>query len=127
MQVNKSGSSNGYPAGAVPLTATSTGANAPITATLPAAAGKTTYVTSLQASATGASAPSVVNVTLVGALGGTLSWQKVNPSGSEMPVLSLNFNPPCPASALNTALVLTMPAAGAGTVGQSVSIQGFQL
>ncbi|RUR69073.1 hypothetical protein EJP67_18605 [Variovorax guangxiensis] len=119
----------GYPAGAVPVAASTQTSNATSTATLPAAVGKTTYVTSFQISGTGATAGNFGGGTLSGVLGGSQSIFINIPAGAStaaIPVV-VNFNPPLPASAVNTAIQISAGAFGAGSSFQSVSIQGFQL
>jgi hypothetical protein len=41
--------------------------------------------------------------------------------------LHITFNPPLPASADNTAIVLTLPSLGAGNTNAAVNVWGFQL
>lgn len=119
----------GYPAGATPVGATSgTVANATASASLPAAVGKRTYVTSLQITGSGATAAGIATASL-GALGGPYSYSLGVVAGASLanPAFVLNFNPPLPATADNTAITLAIPALGAGNVASQVSLQGFQL
>ncbi len=119
----------GYPAGATPVAATSAVANAAATATLPAAAGKTTYLTSVQVTGQGATAAAAGSLTITGLLGGTKVDFFQIPAGAgaaAMVPLTINFNPPLPASAANTAIAAQITAFGAGNIAEAVSVQGFQ-
>lgn len=121
----------GYPAGATPLVASSgVVANATATATLPAAVGKTTYISGIQVSGFGATAAGVAGCTISGLVGGVAMQLLVAvPAGNTLAITTHNvtFNPPIPAAAPNTAIVATMNALGAGSNQAIVNIQGFQL
>jgi hypothetical protein len=116
--------------GATQVTASSANvANASAVATLAGAAGKTTYIAGLQVTAAGATAAAVVTGTITGLLGGTTNFTFAFPAGAAVaasPYVVL-FEPPIPASAVNTAIVVTLPAGGAGNTNTTVSAQGFQL
>jgi len=118
----------GYPTGATPVAATANGTNATITATLPAAVGKTTYITGYQVSGGSPTAASLISATLSGVIGGP---HPVFFTGQAQPLntapLVIAFNPPIPASAVNTAISVAASAFGAGSATQQVSVQGFQL
>lgn len=119
-----------YPVGATPLTATSGNvANAEAIATLAGAASKTTYVTGLSITGGGATAGSVVLATLVGVISGTQTFPYAVATGVSVgnQAFGLTFDPPIPASAINTAIVLTLPALGAGNTNAAVSLTGYQL
>jgi hypothetical protein len=112
------------PVGSTPVTASATGTTAATTATLPAAAGVTTYICgfSIDANATAAIAG---NATVTGTVSGTLNFTQ--PVGATPAVGALNriFNICIPASAPNTAIAVNSIAPGtAGVV--SVSAWGFQ-
>lgn len=113
------------------LVANSSGnvANTAAVATLPAAVGKTTYIKGLSITAGGATVAALVTATLTG-LGSTLSFTVSSPVGigaGGMPII-IDFGPGgVPASATNTAIVLTLPALGAGNTNASVSAWGYQL
>lgn len=117
------------PGGAVAVSSSSGNvANASAVATLAAAAGKTTYISGFTITGGGATAASLVTATLVGLLGGTASYTVAVPAGATLGFtpISVQFNPPLPGSAVNTALVLTLPALGAGNTNASVSAWGYQ-
>ena len=119
-----------YPAGATPVQGFSGNvANASAVATLPGVAAKTTYITGFEITGGGATVGSLVSATLAGVLGGTVTYTIGAVTGAAVsnPALVVSFNPPLPASALNTAIVLTVPALGAGNTNSTVSAKGFQL
>jgi hypothetical protein len=70
-----------------------------------------------------------VSFTITGLLGGTYTGTYVCNAGATAtcPVINVSFVPPLPASAANTAIVLSLPALGAGNTNTTVSAQGFQL
>ena len=124
------GSAGGLPPGAVALTSASGNkANASAAATLAAATGKTTYITGFQVTASGATAGLPVSVTVVGVLGGTLTYTFTAPAGVLVPAtpLVVTFPNPVPASDVNTAIVVTLPALGSGNTNAAVCAQGYQL
>lgn len=119
-----------YPYLTTPETASSGNvANANAVATLAAAVGKTTYISGCAITSTGATIGAVVNVTIVGVITGTMTLNYAAPAGvSAMGTpLILNFNPPIPASATNTTIVVTLPALGAGNTNAAVTAWGYQL
>lgn len=104
-------------------------ANVAAVATLPAAAGKTTYITGFQLTAGGATVGSVVNATVTGLNGGTLTYTFGFPVGAVVAGQPVNvtFPNPIPASAVNTAIVVTLPAGGGGNTNAAANAQGYQL
>lgn len=115
-----------YPVGATPLTASATGTTNATAATLAGAASVTTYIcgVSIRANATAAATG---NATVAGTITGTLNFtQFTAPLASGIGVIEMPFSPCVPASAVNTAIVVTSAAPGAGgTV--SVSAWGYRL
>lgn len=99
------------------------------TATLAAAAGKTTYITGFDITGAGATAASVISITITGMLGGTLTYTLAIPAGVTTAVQSLvvQFLYPMPASGANTAIVVNMPSFGAGNTNATANAYGFQL
>jgi hypothetical protein len=119
-----------YPAGAVPITAASGNvAAASAVATLAAAAGKTTYITGFAVTGTGATAAAAVSVTVAGVVTGTMTYTYAAVAGVavENTPLIVSFPEPIPASALNTAIVVTCPSLGSGNTNNTVNAYGFQL
>lgn len=104
-------------------------ANASGVATLAAVAGKTTYISSFDVTGSGATAASVVSVTVAGLLGGTATYTVSVVAGvtAANNVLRIQFDPPLPASAVNTAIVVTCPALGAGNTNNAVNAYGYYI
>ncbi len=121
-----------YPLPASAVTVTSSSGNvadASAVATLAAASGKTTWITGFVVTAAGATAASVVEVTVAGVLGGTMTFVFVAPAGVDVSAvpLAVSFPSPVPASATNTAIVVTVPALGSGNTNAAVVATGYQL
>lgn len=95
--------------------------------TLAAAAGMRTYISGFVITGGGATAASVVSVTITG-LANTLNFDIPVPAGAAAGIqpLWVEFDPPLPASAENTAIVLNVPSFGAGNTKASASAWGFQ-
>lgn len=104
-------------------------ANASAVATLPGIAAKTTYLTSYTITGGGATGASIVNATITGVVGGTMTLNFIVPAGATLGCqpLIVVFLEPVPASAVNTPIVLTLPALGAGNTNAAVTATGFQL
>ena len=120
----------GHPAGAVPVASTSTTVNATSSPSLPAAAGKTTYLTGVHISGLSATTLTGVAATVGNTLGGDVriyvDVPAVASKGAINPV-EIVFNPPLPATAVNTAISGNLPAFGAGSAAQTMTLIGFQL
>lgn len=118
-----------YPPASTPITASSGNvANASAVATLAGAASLTTYITGFEVTAAGATAASVVSVTVTGTISGTLTYTLAVPAGVTTSVqpLIVQFSPPIPASAANTSVVVTVPALGAGNTNSTVVAHGYR-
>lgn len=104
-------------------------ANASAAATLAGVSAKTTYITGFEITAAGATVGAVVVVTVVGVITTTLSYIFTAPTGATVGAqpLIVEFPVPIPASAVNTAIVVTLPALGAGNTNAAVVAHGFQL
>lgn len=121
--------------GNLPATATAVSvssgnqANANAVATMAAVAAKTNYITGFQITASGATSAGVVNATVVGLLGGTATYTFTVPAGATTAAqpLQVTFANPMPASAVNTAIVVTLPALGSGNTNAAVNAQGYVL
>ena len=118
-----------YPSSATPITATSASvANASAVATLAGVAAKTTYITGFQATAGGSTVGSDQTLTVAGVITGTMNYTFTFPAGAVVGAnLIVPFPMAIPASAVNTAIVVTLPAGGAGNTNATVAAQGFQL
>jgi hypothetical protein len=115
---------------ATPVTATSGNvANATGSATIAAVAGKTAYITGFDIIGTGATAAAVVAPTMTGVISGTKTYVYAAVAGATTrnADLSLRFNPPIPASAVNTAIAVSCPALGAGATNLTVTAYGFYI
>lgn len=97
------------------------------TATLAGVAGKTTYITGFELTGAGATGASVITGTVSG-IGTTMSYDIAVPVGATVGItpLVVAFSRPIPASAVNTAIVVSFPSFGAGNTNACVSAHGFQ-
>lgn len=104
-------------------------AAATATATIPAVAGKRTYISGFEVTASGATGALVVNVTVVGLLGGTRTYAFSAPAGVAVGAtpLVVTFSPALQASADNTAIVVSMPTLGAGNTNACINATGFNV
>lgn len=111
-----------------PLAVGSANAAAANNQTLAGTAGKTTYITGFDISGLGATAGSTITVTVTG-LANTLTYYYTVPAGvsTAAPTWNVRFDPPIPASATNTAVVVNVPSFGAGNTTAAVNAFGFQL
>ena len=119
-----------YPSGATAITGASGNvANASAVATLAAAASVTTYITGFEVTGAGATAGLPVIVTVTGTVTGTLSFIAVAAVGALVAnsPLIIEFPVAIPASAVNTAIVVTVPALGAGNTHSTVVSHGYRL
>lgn len=92
-------------------------------------AGITTWVTGFEVTGAGATAATVVNVTLTGMLGGTITYTIVVPAGVTTTIepLIVEFNVPLPASGPNVAVAINVPSFGAGNTNVTSSIHGYSV
>lgn len=123
-------SSLDYPTSATPLTASSANvANSAATATLAATEGVTNYLTGFHVTSSGSTAASVVTLTVTGLAGGTIRYTYVSVAGvtTRNEPLIVTFPKPIPASDQNTAIVVSLPALGAGNTNATVVALGYQL
>ena len=114
--------------GKVSATATSITAQA-LTVTIAAAGGQTmNYVCGFALTGGGATAAQLSLVTLTGVNGGTqnYTWGSVTGVALNSPPLIVTFTPCQPASAPNTALVLSVPTLGAGNVSVGATLWGYR-
>lgn len=105
-----------YPAGSTPITASATGTTLATAATLSGAASVTTYICGFSVRAN-ATAAATANSTVTGTISGTLNFtQWTAPLASGIGITEQQFFPCIPASAVNTSIVVTSAAPGAGGV-----------
>lgn len=122
-----SASGTGYPTNSIPITNSATGTTAAVVATLPGTTGKTTFICGFAMTAAGTTTAVAGTGTITGTLGGALDFAFLDPApAAGQGRLIVPFSPCIPASAMNTAIVVTQPAGGAGTVA-AVSAWGYQL
>jgi len=98
-------------------------------ATLDSDAAKTTYIAGFSLTAAGATTALPVIATVVGLLGGTMSFIFTFPAGVLIAAQSVNifFDPPLPASAVDTDIVVTLPSGGAGNTHASANAWGYKV
>lgn len=111
-----------------PQSSSASGGNAVQTATIPAVAGVFGFITSLRITGLGATAATEVTATLTGVQGGTINYPVSVPAGAAVPITPVidSFGTRgLQASAVNTAIVLTLPAFGVGNTLEAVSITGY--
>lgn len=117
-----------YLEGATPLIAGSGNVtNASAAATLTGTATTTVYISGFEITGSGSTTALPVTVTVAGLLGGTRSYTYSFVAGvlvSNVPLV-VAFYPALPASAINTAIVVTCPAGGAGNTNNTVVAHGF--
>lgn len=122
-------SATGGAAGTAITASSANQANANAVATLPGVAGKTTWIEGFTCTATGATGALAVTVTVAGLVTGTMNFTFAFPAGVAVAAqpLIVNFPQPLPASGLNTAIVVTLPASGTGGTNATANAWGFQL
>lgn len=101
--------------------------NASAAATLTGTATTSVYITGFEVTGSGSTAGLPVTVTVAGLLGGTRSYTYSFVAGvlvANVPLV-VTFYPALPASAINTAIVVTCPAGGAGNTNNTVVAHGF--
>lgn len=116
--------------GGTPITAASGNvANANAVATLAAVTGRTTYICGFTMTSAGSTGAAVVNPTVTGVISGTLTYVYATVAGATLAnaPLIVNFNPCMPANAVSTAIVVTLPALGAGNTNAATTAKGYQL
>jgi hypothetical protein len=117
--------SGGYPAGAVPITATATGTTGATNATLAGAAAKFTYICGYQISVN-ASGSTFGTGAITAIVTGNFGFNVAVPAAPAVNVVSQTFTPCIPTATTNSAIVIGSPAAGAGG-SNMVYAWGYQL
>lgn len=120
-------SREGLPPGCAPVNITATGAAAAINAVLPAAAKRLNFIKGFTITGGGATAGSVIAVTVTGAIGGTLTFYVAVPTGATAQTL-LHVNLPYALAATdeNVAITVAVPSFGAGNTAASVVAFGYK-
>lgn len=119
-----------YPLGAKPLVASSGAVGAATAAaTLTPDADKQAFLSGFEVTGAGATTALPVSVTVTGIAGGTLTYSYTAVAGvllANTP-LQVSFVPAIPASAINTAIVVSCPTLGAGNTKNTCNAHGYQL
>lgn len=110
------------------LIGSATGAAAAIAPAIAAIGGTWNYLTGILVTGAGATAASVITVTVTGCVGGTLSFNIAVPAGAAVGItpLLLMFPRPIPATGPNLAITLNVPSFGAGNTNVAAVIFGFR-
>ena len=103
-------------------------ANATAAATFAAVAAKTNYLSGFAVTGLGATVGGVAVLTVTGLAGGTITFQVPIVAGAllGLAAMNMNFNPPLQASAVNTAISVSLAALGAGNTNVVVTAWGLQ-
>ncbi len=107
------------------ITGNATGSTGAVVGTLAAAASKTTFICGFNVSTIGGTAASSP-VTVAGLIGSSQVYQMPLNTTTGQILITQNFNPCIPASAVNTAITITTTAAAAATA-VDVNSWGYQL
>lgn len=117
------------PMNATPETASSGSvAAATASASLPATALKTQYLTGFSITGGGATSASLVLCTITGPIGGTMTYVLGIPAGATTAISPFSRSfvlMPIVASAVNTAITVSCPTFGAGNTNASVNVEGY--
>lgn len=121
---------NGYPDGAVPVSASSGNVAATnAVATLTPPAGKTMYLLGVKFSSSGSTAAAIVNATIAGVVGGTMTFPRATIAGAVLQNADFDadFQPGLPATGPGVAIVVTLPSLGIGNTNAGVIAYGYYL
>jgi len=104
-------------------------AAAAATATIAAIADRINFLTGFTITGAGATAASVIAVTVTGLKGGTLTYNMAIPAGAtaEVTPLNVHFTRPLEASAANTAISVSAASFGAGNTNAAAVAHGFSV
>jgi hypothetical protein len=135
VKVDASGNLLTTPAGAVPATATQITASSGnvaasvAAATLTGAAGRFTFISGFEVTASGSTVALPVTVTVTGTISGTLSYTFTFPAGVLVGAnpLVVEYTTPIQSSAVNTNIVVSCPSGGAGNTNATVTAHGYLL
>jgi hypothetical protein len=102
-------------------------AAAAATATLTASAGRLAHISGFVLTGSGATAASVIAVTVTGVAGGTMTFNVVVPAGAttQTPTLAVNFGVPVAATGYGTNIVVSAPSFGAGNTNAAMVAYGY--
>jgi len=116
------------PVDSIPIYASSGNVAASVaTASMPASAGRTNFLTGFEITSSGSTVAAVVNVTITGTIGGTLTYVYATVAGVtaiNQPLI-VQFTSPI-LSTINTAITVSLPSLGAGNTNAAVVVHGYQ-
>lgn len=117
----------GVPSRAIEVSKRTTAAAAVCTATMAASAKLWNVLAGFTVTGLGATAGSVIAVTVTGLLGGTRTFYYTVPAGVAVaaPLLQVEFDRPIPAATRNLAISVSAPSFGAGNTAAEVTLHGF--
>jgi len=121
---------NPYPQNAIPITGNSGNvANSLAFASIPAVAGKTSYICGFHFSSSGSTAAAIVLGGIGNIVGGGGTFVVTSVAGATLknPDTIVTYTPCIPANAPNTAVTASVPALGAGNTNASIYCWGYQL
>ena len=118
------------PSGAIRtnISASATGTTAAVAATLAGVAAKTTFICGFSVSPGSATTAITITIVITG-ITNTFTWAvgaPVTAVGVTGSIVKESFNPCVPASAVNTGIVVTSGALGAGGINNDVQAWGYQ-
>lgn len=115
--------------GATQANAAASGAAQVNTATLPATPAKTNYLTGFEVTGGGATAPSIIAVTVTGVVGGPLTYYLAIPTGATAGItpLAVEFPQPLAATGPNAAISVSAASFGVGNTNAAVVAHGYYL
>ena len=113
-----------------PVAGAASGAAQSNAASLAATAGKTNFLEGFDITGGGATAASVIEVSVTGLAAGTLKYELNILAGATGPMnaqggFSVRFPQPLPAAGVNQAITVTVPSFGAGNTNAAVVVYGF--
>lgn len=124
IQVTSPTTGGSLPNAATAIQGNATGTTGAVVGTLAAAAAKTTYLCDFDVSALG-TASSIGPIIIAGLLGGSKTYQMGTLATGTQQLLTKNFNPCLPSSAVNTAITITTTADATATA-VDVNSSGYQ-
>jgi len=119
-----------FPVPGTQVTASAVGTTGAIAATIPAIANQTAYITGFVVTINNPAGAVDATVTVAGVVTASLVYGvhglAAGATVPQPPALNVQFEWPVPASAVNTAITVTLSALGTGGIGQ-VNVTGFYI
>lgn len=119
-----------YPTGATPASGSSGNvAASTATASLAASSGHTTYIAGFHITSSGSTSAAIVNVTVAGVIGGTMTFNYGTAAGATTlnAPLVVDFPYPVAAFAVGAPITVSMPSLGAGNTNAAIVAYGFTI